>query len=331
MDVGDLWASYRSGTLDGGASNAPKEVYSEYPQGYRPIGIPRGEGWGLTFNYNDEVYGEQNIRQALGHLVDTSPPLPKQMFAFGQEVEYQSGMSTQMTKQWVSKDVYNNFTNYSGKNTDKANQLLEDAGFSKSGGKWKNSEGDPFKLVLKLPNYDDIVAGMQVVEGRLKEFGIQTEFNAIDTSSFYGDVTPNGDFEVIASSWGNQPHPLYAYQGNWLDQPAKTNYNLKPQVPPIGKPDADPSMTVDIKALLTEMAQTTKKDRIQEIIDKLAWAHNQDMPYVMAAEKAHQYLLSYDDWEMPEVKSESITGHDPVVNLHAPWAFPFHVGTVRPK
>ena len=331
VDVGDLWAAYRSATLDGGGDNAPREVYEEYPDGYHQVGVPRDEMWGLTFQYEDELYGNRNVRKAFAHIVERSEALADQMFPLGDVVAYESGMTTSMTEDWVSDDVVDSFTDYSGQNHDEAAALLEAEGFTEEDGEWYTPDGDRFEMELQLPNFDDIVSGMQVVEARIEEFGIQTEFNAMELATFNGDVAPTGDFTVIASGIGNQPHPMYAYQFNWIDQPAETNYDLTLEVPEIGDPDGEPTMEVDVSDLIVELGATDDEGRVQEIVDTLAWVHNQDIPYVGCAEKAHQYCVSYADWEMPETVHEGIEGHDPLAMTHTPWHFPVHCGAIRPS
>lgn len=330
-DVGDLWSAYRSGTLHGGANDAPAEVYNEFPDSYNQVGVPRDEMWGLTFQYDDDIYGRRNVRKAFAHLIERSEKLANQMFPLGKAVDYDSGMTTAMTEEWVTTEVIDGFTDYIGRNHDEAASLLEEEGFSQDGDEWYTPDGDRFQMELRLPSYDDIVAGMQVVEARISEFGIQTEFNAMELSTFTGDVEPNGDFTVIASSLGNQPHPLQAYQFNWLDQMAKTNYDLTVEVPEIGNAEGDSTIEVNIEEILIELTETADADREQEIIDTLAWVHNQDVPYVACAEKAHQYCVSYADWEMPETTHEGVEGHDPLAMTHTPWHFPIHCGAIRPK
>lgn len=331
QNVGDLWSAYRSGTLDGGANDAPAEVYNEFPDSYNQVGVPRDEMWGLTFQYDDDIYGRRNVRKAFAHLIERSEKLANQMFPLGKAVDYESGMTTSMTEEWISSEVVNGFTDYMGRNYDEAAALLEEEGFSQDGDEWYLPNGDRFQMELRLPSYDDIIAGMQVVEARIAEFGIQTEFNAMELATFTGDVEPNGDFTVIASSLGNQPHPLQAYQFNWLDQQAQTNYDLTVTVPEIGDAGGEPTMEVDLKEILIELTETGSANRAQEIIDVLAWVHNQDVPYVACAEKAHQYCVSYADWEMPETAHEGVGGHDPLAMTHTPWHFPIHCGAIRPK
>ena len=331
VDVGDLWAAYRSATLDGGADNAPREVYEEYPDDYHQVGVPRDQMWGLTFQYDDELYGNRNVRKAFAHIVERSDALADQMFPLGDVVAYESGMTTSMTEDWVSQDVIDSFTDYSGQNYDEAAALLEEEGFTEEDGEWYTPDGDRFEMELRLPSFDDIVSGMQVVEARIEEFGIQTEFNAMELATFNGEVAPTGDFTVIASGIGSQPHPMYAYQLNWVDQPAETNFDLTPEVPEIGDPDGEPTMEVDISDLIVELGATGDEGRIQEIVDTLAWAHNQDVPYVSCAEKAHQYCVSYAEWDMPETVHEGMEGHDPLAMTHTPWHFPVHCGAIQPR
>ncbi len=330
VDVGDLWAAYRSAELDGGADNAPAEVYAEYPDDFHQVGVPRDEMWGLTFQYDDENFGRQNVRKAFAHLIDRSPPLSDNMFPLGDDVLYESGMTTGMTEEWVSDDVLDSLTDYIGENTDEAAALLEEDGYTREDDMWYTPDDELFEFELRMPNYDDIVPGFQLVVSLIEDFGIQVDFNAMDISTFFGDIEPTGDFTVIASSLGNQPHPLMSYQKNLLDQSAATNYDLTPEIPPVGEPDGEAEQ-VDLEELMVELGTTGEEDRAQEIIDTLAWAHNQDIPYVACAEKAHQYLVTYADWEMPETVHEGVDGHDPLAMTHTPWHFPVHVAAVRPR
>lgn len=330
-DVGDLWAAYRSETLDGGADNAPREVYAEYPDDYHVIGVPRDEMWGLSFQYDDDIFGRRNVRKAFSHVIERSEALADQMFPLGDVVEYESGMTTSMTEGWVSDDVIDSFTDYTGQNHLEAAALLEEEGFTEEDGEWYTPDGDRFSIELRLPAYDDIVAGIQVVEGRLAEFGIETEFNAMEVGTFFGDVAPTGDFSVIATNLGTQPHPLFSYQANWLGEAAETNFDLTPEIPEVGDADGDSTLEVDIDELLVELSASDDDERVQEIIDTLAWTHNQDVPYVACAEKAHQYCVSHDGWERPGTQHEALEEHDPLAMTHTPWHFPFYCGAIRPE
>lgn len=328
--VKDLWPAYKTNKLDGGADNSSKEVYSQYPDHYRSFGVPRFSGWGITFQYDDDLFGDPKVRQAIAHVVDNSKPVPTQYFAFGLKVDHLTGMTTKMTEQWVSEEVRDSLTDYLGSNPEAATALLEEAGFTKEGGKWMTPGGSRFRIPIKSPSYSDIVSGTQVVTGQLEQFGIKPEFSAMENSSFYGQTVPNGKFRAIAASWGGGPHPFFAFRDTFVTQQG-TNVPETVTVPPVGEPDADPSLEVDVTQEINNLGAATDSQRTQELVDKLAWTINQNVPIVPVAQKAHHYLVSTDEWEMPPVEHDRPSGHDPMMMAHSPCFWPVHAGAHRAK
>ena len=123
---------------------------------------------------------------------------------------------------WFNSDVQN-----PGFNLDKANQILEDAGYKK-GADGIRAKGD-VKLEMRLqfpnnrPNYPRIA---DLMAGWLQEIGIKVTPEVVDPDALTAAVTPAGDYDLVIWDWGADPDPDFILsvltseqfvQGGWSD------------------------------------------------------------------------------------------------------------------
>jgi peptide/nickel transport system substrate-binding protein len=100
-------------------------------------------------------------------------------------------------------DVVSGLRRYEG-GTERAAELLRDAGFTKSGGTWKQPDGSDFKLpilVVQQASMDRPAPLMiQTIEGQLNSFGIGAQMVPLEQSSA-SEKFREGDFTTTLDSW----------------------------------------------------------------------------------------------------------------------------------
>jgi len=130
---------------------------------------------------------------------------------------------------------------YDTVNLKKAASLLTAAGFKKVGGYWQPTWGPQKGKDITFQDYSTTASlrgqVMQLWQNQLKSFGIKIDINQISAGKLFGDVGPNGKFDIIEFAWvggvfvsGNQgiycTYSLAACGSNWDHYSNKSVDNL---------------------------------------------------------------------------------------------------------
>lgn len=301
---------------------------------------------GHSINYNMFDWGETPgpswltdpqtsmlVRKALIHAIDRDAA-GKQL-AGGNPLNLdpkQTGLRKPQEEKWLDQSLLDSMNEWEY-DPKKAAEYMKQAGFTKSGGKWMDPDGNPVTLTLREGSgVTRYINGLDVVNSNLQEFGIDTEMSMKPNSTYFSkDANDNGT-DVGIDYWGGaSPLPYDAFDWMYLrisTQRENGEYdyylprNEKLQVPPLGKPDSDKTITVDPKALIDEMSVTTDEKRQQEIINKLAWATNQAVPQITSCERSFSQFLDTKDWNYPSLK-------DPIMYMNPSANMMFHFGVVQ--
>lgn len=286
-----------------GSVFAPAKVKQKFPDHFAEINpVPNG-GMTLTFNRDSNIFKDRRIRRAFAHIIDREAVTKNAGGSVKVPVKTINGISgipLEKSMPWI-KEIRDGFNPYNV-DTEKAGELLRDAGFQKQGGTWKRN-GNPLSAPVKVPaGYSDWVSGGQTLVAQLKQFGIKANMITVELSSYWGDVWPNGDFEVAMSWWGGwNPYPYFSFRQSFTSQDARKAYSYPASVEvplPPGKPDGEID-TVNVRKRVPELAKTADKQTARDIIHELAWVYNQDLPKLPLTEKVDQVWISTDNWQIP--------------------------------
>lgn len=110
---------------------------------------------------------------------------------------------------------------------DKANQILEEAGYKKGADGIRAKGNDKLEIRLQFPNnrpnYPRIA---DLIAGWLDQIGIKATPEAADPDALTAAVTPTGDYDLVIWGWGADPDPDFILsvltsdqfvQGGWSD------------------------------------------------------------------------------------------------------------------
>ena len=93
---------------------------------------------------------------------------------------------------------------------DRANKLLEDAGYTNKNGDEvrEDSKGTPlsFNLTLRADNSQEVKAG-QMIKGMLLEAGIEVNIETVDDGVLIDRIYDNADFDMFIWGWGTDTDP----------------------------------------------------------------------------------------------------------------------------
>ncbi|WP_175454480.1 ABC transporter substrate-binding protein [Halopelagius longus] len=304
----------------------PDNIINQLPDHWEAVRVPGFEGPMIAFGPKSDVVGENAenagvIRTAIAYMFDfeqfTSLINSEDVPAI------QSGMSISANEKFLG-DKASDFTRY-GKaaKTDKATQILEDAGFSKKNGTWMRPNGKPLELPVKFPaGWTGDRPAWQNVADQFKQFGINSEGQPVENSTFFGPTIEKHDFEVaIAGTWGvaGQPYPYFGFRTNLgtLTEPA---YQYNPEVKeyevpmPVGNPDGD-TRTVNVDDKIQALGKASEPKEAKRLIRELAWTVNQALPYLQPTEGFNQHFITRDQWSFPSSDSALLKTNVPFTFL----------------
>ncbi|WP_135366122.1 ABC transporter substrate-binding protein [Halosimplex halophilum] len=277
--------------------------------------VPLYNGYGLVANFNKEPWDDRRVRQAMLYAIDFGLVAENTSGAYQRDaIEIPCGVSNSMLDTYLG-DAQDQYLTYE-KDREKAAQLLRDAGFSKSDGTWQKPDGEPFAPTIKEGRGGYWVSIGQNVTSQLGNFGVDAELQKVGHTQMYGEIVPNGNFDVIGDWWSGvwfqAGYPGYHIRavtlGWWADQ---TNYPEQIDVPmPVGDPNGS-TETVDVAQLFEDLSTAQDPAEEQRLNRKAAWLYNMTLPKMPITVEHDINLFDTKNWELPPLDGELMQQGEP--------------------
>jgi peptide/nickel transport system substrate-binding protein len=181
--------------------------------GIRIIRPPTYSGPALLMNLDKlPEFNDKRARQALAFAIDRDQNGTVSLGDSGKGVRFMAGFSDLLVQNWMSSDDIARLNTYQFDPAHAA-QLLQDAGWTKSGDTWQTPDGRPAQYELIFPaEFADWSAAGQNVAAQLSSFGIQVTPRSV-TFTQEPDQIDKGDFQMGIQAWGasTQPHPHFSF------------------------------------------------------------------------------------------------------------------------
>ncbi|MFK8214032.1 ABC transporter substrate-binding protein [Haloferax volcanii] len=285
----------------------------------------RSGAMGVLLNCQSDITGDPRVRKAIHHIVPRKP-LVEWVPDYGtywvedripsgigqdKEVPWFGGNSN-----WPSGDLAE-LERYAHTESDvdeqRATELLEAAGFTKPGNRWKDSSGENVTLRFYTATSDEEPMALrfaQIAKTYLDDFGLQTEVTAQEATIRAGKTMESGDWELLFDNWGGAKSgpPFLGFSNSFRvqeslsGQPLPTNDNWAMdrvvEVPyPIGDPSGD-LQEVDIIDKLNELRTQMSDDERRQKVAEVSWIFNQSLPMMLINEEGGTggYWLNHDNW-----------------------------------
>lgn len=198
---------------------------------------------GITYNFQSGYMANDKVREALQFVFDREE-IKNASNPFATTSYYPTlGMAPSEAKMYMSEEAYNNLPTYS-LNHQRANDLLYEAGWYKSGNRWY-SGGTPVTLKMGAPSSHDISStAAEAAAAQLTNFGIGVEL--LKTSNFYSNASadicpydlllewtdlnmsfsyPTGSYNQFASMYSKWAH-IERYPADYSDTQKAGNVKL---------------------------------------------------------------------------------------------------------
>ncbi|MFQ6083189.1 MAG: ABC transporter substrate-binding protein [Candidatus Aminicenantia bacterium] len=139
----------------------------------------------LGFNLADPILKNKLVRQAIGYALNRDEIIANLMRGYARPASGVLAPNNWAYEGNVFKFEYN---------LDKANQLLDQAGYKQRKGKSR------FKLVYKTSNSSFGRQLAMIVKDSLKKIGIEVEIRSFEFATFYSDIL-KGNFQIYSLRW----------------------------------------------------------------------------------------------------------------------------------
>ncbi len=285
----------------------PPNTAEQFPDHVVEVNIPAKWGYGIVFNHNDPDFGTRAVRQAIAHVINREELVknagPRTKFVTGTPC----GIAPRDQEYWLG-DWLGDFETYGadGSQTDEATTLLENAGYTKSGGTWQNSDGEALGGNYYTPaGWTDWTALTNTVVDQLNQFGFDFQISSKPTQDWTGQFS-NSNFKMGALYWlpggsrSSFPYfPLY-YQLWATDIGGGHNYReIAESEQTIPSRDGS-DMTITPIEVTEKIAQQSSDDDARPFVQQAAWHNHIDLPFLGLVSKFEQSWVTNDEWTNAE-------------------------------
>lgn len=289
-------------------------------------GVPK-----ITFNFRNKHLARRGVRRAIAYLLDYKQIRAVLKENYGTpyaEHPYRCGMSSSVAENWLGGDFLDDLISYGETaQTEKAEQAMQDAGYTKEGDVWVGPDGDAVEgLKYITPPWSIYQSIEQYVSPILNEFGIKNKALQPSRSNFYKRLGETYEFDLL--NWffyGNHPTTTYAtgvstIQPYGLDgyesvveqteESSSSGCEVDRSTPGL-KQELSPKLHHPIRATFPSevgamevggsgqtlypikwnkiMSQTQDRAEIEELSRKIAWYYNWQIPHIGLYEETWNY------------------------------------------
>ena len=299
--------------VDGATSLfTPPEIKQQFPDHVVEVNVPAKWGYGIVFNHDDPVFGQRAVRQAVAHVINRQSIVDNA----GPESKFVApspcGIAPRDQEYWLG-DWFGDFETYGPKSsqTDKATQLLEDAGFSKQGGTWTDGDGNEIGGDYYTPaGWTDWTTMTQTVVSQLNDFGCNFSVSTKPTNDWFNQYS-NSNFGMGALYWlpgGSRsafPYfPLY-YQLWESEIGGGHNYREIAQSEQTIPARGGGEMTLTPLKTVEKIAQQSTDEKSRPFVQEAAWHNHIDLPFLGLVSKFEQSWTTNDEWTVAPEGSEN--------------------------
>ena len=256
--------------------------------GIRILRPPVYSGPALLMNLDKlSEFNDKRARQALAYAVDREQNGTVSLGASGIGVKYMAGFSDLLVPNWMSQADIGRLNTYTY-DQNMAAQLLQAAGWSKSGDTWQTPSGQPAQYELIFPaEFADWSAAGQNLADQLTAFGIQVTPRSV-TFTQEPDQVDKGDFQMAIQAWGasTQPHPHFSFVQDLFTHniPIAANLGGKGMAFPL-KQTTDAMGDVDLEQLVVNAPLGLDESAQKNNVTQAAIAFNELMPMIPLFER----------------------------------------------
>nr|WP_241434611.1 ABC transporter substrate-binding protein [Natrialba asiatica] len=282
---------------------APPEIVDRFPDHVVEIQIPAKWGYGIVFNHDDPHFGQREVRQAVAHVIDRELIVenagPRSKFV----TPTPCGIAPRDQEYWLD-DWYDDFETYGAgsSQTEQAAQLLEDAGYSREGETWEDSDGDTIGGEYYSPaGWTDWTTMSQTVVSQLNEFGFDFSVSTKPTNDWFNQYS-NSNFAMGSLYWlpggSRSSFPYFPLYYQLWEEEIGGGHNYREKADSEQTiPDRDGGeMTLTPLEVTEEIARQSSDEEARPYVQQAAWHNHIELPFLGLVSKYEQSWVTDDEW-----------------------------------
>ena len=306
------WSSIKAGLTDIQSAGTPKDVVEEI-QRVNPkleyICVPEFRIISLYLDNSNYPFNQLKFRQALAHILDRKKIREITVY-YNKEIEYITGVLPSIEDKWINTGGFNPYE----WNIKKAEKLLKELGMTRNtNGFWCDKNGVELSLTMcSIKDYADFTLIADEISRQLSDFGLNTTLKLLPVQLWRPMLSKNKfdmavDFTIVANRHPYEGMRKMYVKEQWGHLLTKSNNIVK------GPNNTD----INLEKLSIQLGKTNDIEKQKEILQTLAWATNNYIPFIDIVEKQTQFyitdgkrvtgwpksqdlvnFLSCDDWRM---------------------------------
>lgn len=265
---------------------ATEKAFQE--QGLRIVRPPVYSGPALLFNLDRlPEFRDKRVRQALAYAIDRAQNGTVSLGESGKAVKYMAGFSDIMVPDWIPESELSKLNTYDH-DPARAEQLLTEVGWRKSGDVWQTPDGKNAEYELLFPaEFADWSASAQNLAEQLTRFGIKVAPRSVTYSQQPIEVD-KGNFQLAIQAWGSStnPHPHFAFVQDLFTHniPIAANQGGKGMAFEL-KQTTDVLGEVDLEQLVVDAGLGLDEEAQRQNVTRIALAFNELIPMIPLFER----------------------------------------------
>ncbi|MCU4974055.1 ABC transporter substrate-binding protein [Halobacteria archaeon AArc-m2/3/4] len=185
--------------------NIPQHALDSLPDHVEEFQHPDFGGMGLTVQGQHDVLGDPRVRQALMHMIDQE--MATQLLAESMvDAEPIHTPGIQGGNDELVDDEFVDQLHTYDQDYERAEELLERAGFSEEGGDWYTPDGDLFQFEIHTD--EDIPEFLLVIEDQFREFGLEVGVST-EEDAVFEDRFDNANFDMMEWGWEGEQEDVF--------------------------------------------------------------------------------------------------------------------------
>jgi peptide/nickel transport system substrate-binding protein len=168
----------------------------------------------FDFNFKNKHLGDLKVRQAIAKGINVEELVNRTVKQFSDQA---APLGNRIYMKTQPDQYQDHFTEYGKGDVAAATALLEEAGYTKGGDGIYAKGGD--KLSLRIST----TAGNQLREtqeelfqAQMKEIGVDIKIANADSTKFFGEWLPNGNYDIANFAWVGSPFSISGSQAAYI-------------------------------------------------------------------------------------------------------------------
>ncbi len=211
--------------------------------------------WSVWLNHRNPILEDVRVRKALAHAIDISLITDRVYYGWGRTAK--APMDWGGISNWAYDSQLDEF--FPEYNLAKANQLLEQAGYS------RGADDNRFSLeLITLMGAADLVKSSEIIREQLRDVGVVVTIRLLEIGTLYQTAMIDWDFEMLYmnNGWGPDPtRSMFHYHSKnmvpgWLMNLAGYNNSRVDELYEQGLVESDLAKRKDIYVEIQEILLT---------------------------------------------------------------------------